>query len=88
MRIYKGLLRNGKVHELAEQLQGLPEISVNLANLQQAGLPVDRCLNSHPMVIIMLMYSSMQGKQPFRPGSVRCCSVCCCLQVPYNRQTQ
>ena len=39
MRVYNGLLRNMKVHELAEQLQGLPEISVNLANLQHAGLP-------------------------------------------------
>ncbi|MGB3916595.1 MAG: ABC transporter substrate-binding protein [Thiothrix litoralis] len=39
MQVYSSLLKNLKVHELAERLKGLPEISVNLANMQRYGLP-------------------------------------------------
>ncbi|NKB77159.1 MAG: ABC transporter substrate-binding protein [Gammaproteobacteria bacterium] len=38
MRVYNGLLRGLKVHELSDRLQGLPEISLNLAALQHSGL--------------------------------------------------
>ncbi len=39
MQVYRDLLENLKVHEFATRLKNLPEISVNLQNLQAQGLP-------------------------------------------------
>lgn len=48
MAVYQGLLNNIKVHELAERLQGLPEITVNLKNLQRLGLSDKALLDLSP----------------------------------------
>ncbi len=57
--VYSGLLNNIKVHEFSERMKGLPELSVNLTNLQNYGLhdqPVldlspDSFLHSHDMFL-------------------------------------
>lgn len=48
MTVYKSLLGNIQVHELADRLQGLPEISVNLESLQQLGLPDKALMDLSP----------------------------------------
>jgi hypothetical protein len=39
MEVYRDLLHNVKVHELASRLLGMPEISINLKSLQYQGFP-------------------------------------------------
>ena len=39
MEVYRDLLHNIKVHELASRLLGMPEISINLNSLQYQGFP-------------------------------------------------
>ena len=48
MEVYRSLLNNIKVHELAERLQGMPEIAVNLKSLQQQGLADKALLDLSP----------------------------------------
>ncbi len=50
MQIYNGLLNGIKVNEFAERLKSLPEISVNLGNLQRNGLADTAILNLSPDV--------------------------------------
>ena len=37
MEVYRDLVHNVKVHELASHLVGMPEISINLSSLQYQG---------------------------------------------------
>jgi ABC-type branched-subunit amino acid transport system substrate-binding protein len=45
---FSGLLNGQKVHEFSDKLTGLPELSVNLENLQLFGLPDAPILNLSP----------------------------------------
>lgn len=48
MNMYSGLLTGMKVREFSEYLKGLPEIKVNLKNLQRIGLPDTAILKLSP----------------------------------------
>lgn len=48
MQVYSPLLKGLKVHEFSERLQNLPEISVNLSNLQYQGLADQAILDLSP----------------------------------------
>ncbi|MBK8452752.1 MAG: ABC transporter substrate-binding protein [Thiofilum sp.] len=48
MQVYSPLLSGLKVHEFAERLKGLPEVTVNLLNLQQFGKPDKPILELSP----------------------------------------
>ncbi len=48
MQVYNNLLNGLKVHEFAEYLKNLPEITVNLDNLQHFGLPDQPIIDISP----------------------------------------
>jgi branched-chain amino acid transport system substrate-binding protein len=48
MQVYSSLLNGLKVHEFAEHMNSLPELSVNLINLQHYGLPDQAILDLSP----------------------------------------
>ncbi|WMP19407.1 ABC transporter substrate-binding protein [Thiothrix lacustris] len=48
VQVYSSLLNGLKVHEFAEHMNSLPELSVNLANLQRYGLPDQAILDLSP----------------------------------------
>jgi len=52
MQVYNDLLNGIKVNEFAEKLKNLPEISVNLTNLQRYNLPDTAILNLSPDIYL------------------------------------
>lgn len=48
MQVYSGLLNNLKVHEFAERMKGLPEITINLLGMQAYGLSDKPILDLSP----------------------------------------
>mgnify|MGYP003393337919 CR=1 FL=1 len=48
MQVYRNLLNGSNVQELAERLQGLPDIAINLGDLQKLGIPDNAVLQLSP----------------------------------------
>ncbi len=64
MKVYSGLLKNLKVHEFAERLKGMPDITVNLTNLQRYGFADEPFLDLSPDTFLHTANDPILGDKP------------------------
>lgn len=63
MQVYRNLLNGIKLHELADSLHNLPEITINLQELQKVGIPDQKLLQLSPDAFIAADKQQANGQR-------------------------
>lgn len=64
VNVFNGLLHNQKIHEFSEKLKGIPDIKINLENLQQVGQSDEPVLLLSPDIFLHEKTSLTTSEQP------------------------